>query len=243
MASTAGSQDQRKRTLEALERRFAVAKAELLQQQKKNKKLTVDECAKETLGSNPPISNASTATPSKKGNFSFSGSSQDVEENSQAYSQLLENIDEKLLPANSKFSNQKGSMADKILHELLQSGDSAQKYLQGSRSVKIDNWILLDNYVQGRAMSTGSHIRALKIHSKRSKRHMSMKQLKKSGVLKLPQALQKFDMFKPIHEMWKGYMNQLLKISGKNQLSQCLLGADLHGALILGLPSRSRWDG
>ncbi|OMO73492.1 hypothetical protein COLO4_27076 [Corchorus olitorius] len=92
MASTAGSQDQRKRTLEALERRFAIAKAELLQQQKKNKKLTVDEDAKGTLSSNPPISNASTATPSKK----------DVEENSQAYSQLLENIDEKLLPANSK---------------------------------------------------------------------------------------------------------------------------------------------
>ncbi|OMO72566.1 hypothetical protein CCACVL1_17710 [Corchorus capsularis] len=193
MASTAGSQDQRKRTLEALERRFAVAKAELLHQQKKNKKLSVDEDAKETLGSNSSISDASTATPSKK-----------------------------------------GSMADKILHELLQSGDSAQKYMQGSRSVKIDNWILLDNYVQGRPMSTGSHIRALKIHSKRSKRHMSMKQLKKSGALKLPQALQKFDMFKPMHEMWKGYMNQLRKINGKNQLAQCLLGADLHGALILG---------
>ena len=82
-------------------------------------------------------------------------------------------------------------MTDKILHELLQSGDSAQKYMQGSRSIKIDNWILLDNFVQGRVMSTGSHIRALKNHSKRSKRHMSMKQLKKTGVFKLPQAIQK----------------------------------------------------
>ncbi|XWS55780.1 hypothetical protein CRYUN_Cryun09bG0030000 [Craigia yunnanensis] len=226
MATTPGPQDQRKRTLEALERRFAVAKAELVQQQK-NKKISLDKDGKESFSINSSVANASIAPSSN------SSSKKDVEENSQAYSQLSEPIHENLLPANSKFSNKKGSMTDKILHELLQSGDSAQKYIQGSRSIKIDNWILLDNFVQGRVMSTGSHIRALKNHSKRSKRHMSMKQLKKSGVFKLPQAIQKFDAFKPMHEMWKSYMNQLLKITGKNQLAQCLLGADLHGALIL----------
>lgn len=82
-------------------------------------------------------------------------------------------------------------MVDMILHELLQHGDSAQKYLQGSRSKKIDNWILLDNYVQGRGKSTSSHIRALKAHSKRSKKHMSMKQHKKCGSFVLPQDRQK----------------------------------------------------
>ncbi|XVF76500.1 hypothetical protein PTKIN_Ptkin13bG0271200 [Pterospermum kingtungense] len=238
MATTPGPQDQRKRTLEALERRFAVAKAELLQQQKKYKKISTEEDGKESFSINSSVANASAPSSnssSKKGNFSFSGPSatQDVEENSQAYSQLSEPIHENLLSANSKFSNKKGNMTDKILHELLQSGDSAQKYMQGSRSIKIDNWILLDNFVQGKVMSTGSQIRALKNHSKRSKRHMSMKQLKKSGVFKLPQPIQKFDTFKPMHEMWKGYMNQLLKVTGKNQLAQCLIGADLHGALIL----------
>ncbi|KAK6290331.1 hypothetical protein POUND7_001872 [Theobroma cacao] len=238
MATSTGPQDQRKRTLEALERRFAVAKAELHQQQK-NKKTSVEEDGKETLSIDSSIANASIASSSnsssKKGNFSFSGpsTSQDVEENGQAYSRLLEPIHQSLLPANSKFSNNKGSVADKILHELLQSGDSARKYMQGSRSIKIDNWILLDNYVQGRVMSTSSHIRALKKHSKRSRKHMSMKQLKKSGAFELPQAIQKFDTFKPMHEMWKGYMDQLLKTTGKNQLAQCLLGADLHGAFIL----------
>ncbi|XVE76229.1 hypothetical protein DITRI_Ditri12bG0156100 [Diplodiscus trichospermus] len=220
MATTSGPQDQRKRTLEALERRFAVAKAELLQQQKKNKKISYEEDGRESCNINSCFAKSSIApspnSSSKKGNFSFSGpsTSQDVEENSQAYSQLLEPIHENLLPANSKFSNKKGSVTDKILHELLQSGDSAQKYMQGSRSVKIDNWILLDNFVHGRVMSTGSQIRALKNRSKRSKRHMSMKQLKKSGVFNMPQSIQKFDMFKPMHEMWKGYMNQLLKVSG-----------------------------
>ncbi|MBA0679443.1 hypothetical protein Goari_011209 [Gossypium aridum] len=36
-----------------------------------------------------------------------------------------------------------------------------------------------------------------------------------------------------MHEMWKGYMNQLLKTTRKKQLAQCLIGADLHVALIL----------
>ncbi|KAL4311029.1 hypothetical protein GQ457_01G016410 [Hibiscus cannabinus] len=240
MATAPVPQDQRKRTLEeALERRFAVAKAELFQQQKKNDKTFVEEVGKETPRRNSSFLNTpiatSSNTSSKKGNFPFlvPSSSQDVEENGEVYFKLLQPIHENLLPANSKFSNKKGSMADKILHELLQGGDSAQKYMQGSRSIKFDNWILLDNFVKGRLMSTGSQIRALKTHSKRSKRHMSMKQLKKSGVLKLPQDNQKFETFKPMHEMWKCYMSQLLKTTGKNQLAQCIIGADLHGALIL----------
>lgn len=86
----------------------------------------------------------------------------------------------------------RGSTVDNVLHGLFQNGDSAQKYLQGSRSMKIDNWILLDNYVQGRNVSPGSHIKALQIHSKRSRKHMSMKQLKRSGALDLPKDLQKW---------------------------------------------------
>ena len=88
-------------------------------------------------------------------------------------------------------SSRKGDKVDKILHELLQNGDSGQKYMQKSRKINIDNWILLDNYVQGRGVSTGSHIRALRMHSKRSKKHMSMKQHKKCGSFDLPQELHK----------------------------------------------------
>ncbi|XP_061376224.1 ribonuclease MRP protein subunit POP4 [Gastrolobium bilobum] len=232
--------DSRKRTLEALERRFAVAKAELLLKEKKNKK-TIDEDVK------PPIPAVSTSNDSslhlrrpssetpKKGNFSFSGHAtlQDIEEGGPAYAQLSLPVNENLLTTNEELSAEREGSIDSILHELLQKGDSAQRYMQGSRSMKIDNWILLDNYVHGRALSSGSQTRALRIHSKRSKKHMSMKQHKKHGSLDLPQEFHKFDIFKPMHEMWKDYIMQLLKSTGKNQLAQCLLGADLHGAIIL----------
>ncbi|EOA28437.1 hypothetical protein CARUB_v10024651mg [Capsella rubella] len=129
------------------------------------------------------------------------------------------------------FSSAKGTIVDKVLHNLLRSGDSAQKYLQGTKSVKLDNYILLDNFVQSRSSASGSKKVSQK-DSKRSKSRMSMKRLKKSGALHMPKDLQKFDLFKPMHGMWESYMMQLIKVTGKIQLSTTLLSADLHGAFM-----------
>ncbi|CAL5422442.1 unnamed protein product [Camellia sinensis] len=175
IAMTAGTtlQDQKKRTLDALQRRFALAEAELHLQQQKNKKRPHEENKGTTHNVNSSSANVTDALPSsnassKKGKFSFSGHAvtQDI-------------------------SDRRGSIVNQVVHDLLQSGDSAQKYMQGSRSMKIDNWILLDNLVQGRGASRSARIRALKTHSKRSKKHMSMKQHKKCGTLDLPQELHK----------------------------------------------------
>jgi ribonuclease P protein subunit POP4 len=86
-----------------------------------------------------------------------------------------------------QLSVERGGSIPGVLHEILQKGDAAVKYMKGSRNMKIDNWILLDNYVQGHALSSSSQTRALRIHSKRFKKHMSMKQHKKHGSLDLPQ--------------------------------------------------------
>ncbi|KAK8498265.1 hypothetical protein V6N12_073893 [Hibiscus sabdariffa] len=65
MATAPVPQDQRKRTLEeALERRFAVAKAERFQQQKKNDKTFVEEVGKETPRRNSSFLNTPIATSS-----------------------------------------------------------------------------------------------------------------------------------------------------------------------------------
>ncbi|KAG1338062.1 putative Ribonuclease p protein subunit p29 [Cocos nucifera] len=42
-----------------------------------------------------------------------------------------------------------------------------------------------------------------------------------------------FNLFKPMHEMWKSYIIELLKETRKKQLAECLLMADLHGAFFL----------
>ncbi|KAK3016648.1 hypothetical protein RJ639_006743 [Escallonia herrerae] len=271
MATETVTQDQKKRTFDALERRFALAEAELHQQkQQKNKIDRVSEKIN-PLAAHPPrrpavppssnaspmkdthrvtaaandwgktyyeggvTTNSSTAAPPQQHRIvSHSPNNYtDAEPNDPTYLPLSHPVHENLASTNVKFSGKGRGTVDQILHELLQKGDSAQKYMQGSRSKKIDNWILLDNLVQGRGTSGGARMRALKVQSKRSKKHMSMKQHKRCGSLNLPQEFHNFEMFKPMHEMWKGYIMQLLKTVGKNQLAQCLLSADLHGAVIL----------
>nr|XP_016509501.1 PREDICTED: uncharacterized protein LOC107826967 [Nicotiana tabacum] len=171
------AEEQKKRTMEALERRFAQAKAELEVQQHKNKKISVATTtttpvekngglARQGINSSPsPFKSKanSSSISSKKGYLSFSGhpSSQDVELNNPAYLQLSHSVDENLLKNTTEIT---GTVND-ILHDLLQHGDSAQKYMQGSKNVKLSDL-----------------------------------------------------------QYWP---------CRKNQLSQCLLNADLHGALIL----------
>ncbi|KAK4419168.1 hypothetical protein Salat_2329600 [Sesamum alatum] len=173
-------------------------------------------------------------TSSRKGNFSFLGhtSKQDVEVIEPAYLNLSHSVDENLLRTSVEVSDRKLTV-DRVLHELFQHGDSAQKYMQGSKTMKIENTILLDNYVQKSGKSTGGLMRALKNGSKRSKKHMSVKQHKQSGSFDLPKEFHNFELFKPMHEKWKSYILQLLKIIGKDQLPQCFVNADLHGAVIL----------
>ncbi|KAF8030968.1 hypothetical protein BT93_D0223 [Corymbia citriodora subsp. variegata] len=224
MATEEASQDQRKRALEeALERRFAVARAEAMQpQERRNNNRKFDGgSGREGDGGTGITSTVSSSVTSVN---------RDAEASDPTYSQLSQTMHENLLVQNLEISSRRGTGVDKVLHELLQKGDSAQKYMQGSRTMRLDDVILLDNYVPKRSTLAGARLRALRSHSKRSKTRMSSKQLKKCGSFDLPQDL-KFDFFKPMHEMWKGYITELLNISG-NQLAQCLLGADLHGAIV-----------
>ncbi|XP_075073916.1 uncharacterized protein LOC107779920 [Nicotiana tabacum] len=146
------AEEQKKRTMEALERRFAQAKAELQVQQHKNKKISVATTTTTTIavdqnnigltsqGINSKAKATSSAIPSKRGDLSFSGhtSAQDVELNNPAYLQLSLAVDENLLKITTEISGKIMTVND-ILHDLLQHGDSAQKYMQGSKNVKVDN--------------------------------------------------------------------------------------------------------
>lgn len=241
--SETSMEDQRRRTLEALERRFAQAKAEVVKtqqtQEQRSKKRPFENKEKIALNVEPSSADSAVKKPfsqssSRKGNISFSGhaSKQDVGANEPAYLKLSHSVHENLLPNGVEVSDRKSTI-DRVLHDLFQHGDSAQKYMQGSKSMKIENTILLDNYVQKGGTSGAGRTGKLPNGSKRSKRHMSLKQHKKIGSFDLPKEFQNFEIFKPMHEKWKSYVLQLLKIVGKDQLAQCFLNADLHGAIIL----------
>ncbi|GFP81477.1 ribonuclease p protein subunit p29 [Phtheirospermum japonicum] len=220
-------EDQKRRTLEALERRFAQAKTEVENKKHKAKKRPIED--KQNVASN--IESSSALSTSKKPKQDVS-SRKDAEVNEPAYFKLSHPVHENLLPSGVEVSDGKVTV-NRVLHELLQHGDAAQKYIQGSKNLKIENTILLDNFVQKSSMFSGGHNRALQNGSRRSKKHMSLKQHKISGSFDLPKEFHNFETFKPMHDKWKDYAQQLLKIVGKDQLAQCFLNADLHGAIIL----------
>ncbi|XP_057522397.1 ribonuclease MRP protein subunit POP4 isoform X2 [Amaranthus tricolor] len=226
MATKTIAEDPKKRAREALERRFALAKAEL-------KKCRVDSPLSKSVpaSSSALVGSSIEASPAIFPKYPVK---KDLEADGLTYSCLGQPVHLNLLTSVEICDKDKPSI-DKILHELLQKGDSAQKYIQGSRSIKWDNWILLDNFVRGNS----TFVNAFKANSKRSKKQMSMVQLKKRGLLDLPQELHKFVLFMPMHEMWKTYVTQLLKNAGKNNVAQSLLVADLHGAIFRVVPKRN----
>lgn len=85
----------------------------------------------------------------------------------------------------------RGDVVNKIVFDLLQHGDKGHKYTKGSIAMKIDNFIHLDNFVPRDGSLMDARVKALQSHSKRSKKHMTMRQLRKCGSLDLPKEFHK----------------------------------------------------
>ncbi|GAB2235734.1 hypothetical protein Drorol1_Dr00026174 [Drosera rotundifolia] len=233
-AADAVAEEQRKRAMEALERRYAVAEVEALRRSGNWKRRREEESGEKDSSGVAAASGRSggggLANRSSKSMFTR-GSELDDPIYQHINLPLHENLT--TIKGLCLMPDQKRDIAKHIMHELFKSGDIAEKFNHASRARKSDNWILLDNHVQGRG-TVVSNPRALQHQSKRSKKRMSMTQFKKYGAYQLPEEHRKFDTFVPIHEMWKNYVKQHLKYSSKDHRSvtMSLIGADLHGAVV-----------
>ncbi|CAL9153794.1 unnamed protein product [Musa hybrid cultivar] len=149
------------------------------------------------------------------------------------YSEISGIVHENLLRASDLKVPSTRDTVSKVINDIVQKGGEGSKYAKRGKSLRIDNWILLDNFVPKDDSLMDARLKALRSHSKRSKKHMSRRQHRKCGSFNLPNEYHNFDLFKPMHEMWKEYIVELLKEVGKKQLAECLLMADLHGAHLL----------
>ncbi|XP_028552792.1 ribonuclease P protein subunit p29 isoform X2 [Dendrobium catenatum] len=181
------------------------------------------------------------------------------------YSELLEGINDKLLNSESeneetckqfhtcvmcyscsflfigeKIVSNKADIVNKVVYDILQHGEEWNKFRRTSLKKKIDHCLLLDNFVPNVGVSMDARAKALRSHSKRSQKHMSLRQHRKCGTFDMPKELHKFELFKPMHDMWKAYILELLEESSKKQLAQCLLTADLHGAFVVVVECKTR---
>lgn len=74
----------------------------------------------------------------------------------------------------------------KVINDIVQKGGEGSKYAKRGKSLRIDNWILLDNFVPKDDSLMDARLKALRSHSKRSKKHMSRRQHRKCGSFNLP---------------------------------------------------------
>ncbi|KAI8594878.1 Rof/RNase P-like protein, partial [Dissophora ornata] len=61
---------------------------------------------------------------------------------------------------------------------------------------------------------------------------LTAKEKKALDVYSIPKETRKYELFVPLHELWKGYMEELFGSSNPMAFTQKLLKADFHGALI-----------
>uniref|UniRef100_I1PWJ6 Uncharacterized protein n=1 Tax=Oryza glaberrima TaxID=4538 RepID=I1PWJ6_ORYGL len=237
--------DQKKRTLEALQQRYAAAKAKKLQDKPRCQTRNKDSAPKPNLdasrkGKAPDFipSRTSAPFPSKKGLAISSSSASSGAflggETNPVYSELSFAPHDNLLQRSISDLDSM-DVVHNVVYDIIQKGGDARKITKGAKKLKLEKGILLDNYVHRGPRLVDAQAKSLLIHSKRSKRHMSLKQHKKCGSFDLPETLtlRKFDLYKPMHEMWKEYITELTKSTPKKQLSENLLSADLHGALVI----------
>ncbi|CAN6359758.1 unnamed protein product [Urochloa humidicola] len=238
--------DQKKRTLEALQQQYAAAKAKKLQDEqfRSHKKNNFD--APKPKFDTPRKGKAPELTPrqpfcqpsSHKG-VAFSSSSHKQKPSSSSGEEINPVYAELSCPLHENLFQHGISDFDctevvhNVIYDIIQKGGDSGKISKGAKKLKLEKGILLDNYVQRGPRLVDAQARSLLIHSKRSKQHMSLKQHKKCGSFDLDGTFHKYDLYKPMHEMWKEYIRELTKITPKKQLSENLLSADLHGALLI----------
>jgi len=234
--------DQKKRTLEAIQQRYAAAKAKKVQDEQPKYQKSKDSTPKPTFdarrkGKTPELTPSRTSTVKAQANSSYqqkpsASSGGDVHP---IYSELSFALHENLCQDDQDgFSELDGTdVVHSIVYDIIQKGGEAGRIAKGSKKLKLDKGILLDNYVQRAPILVDAQSQSLLVHSKRSKRHMSLKQHKKCGSFDLHDTFHRFDLYKPMHEMWKEYIRELTKSTAEKKVSEYLLSADLHGALII----------
>ncbi|KAJ1686669.1 hypothetical protein LUZ63_018059 [Rhynchospora breviuscula] len=230
---------QKKRALDALERRFAVAKAKLDQvDQFKSNPSEKDLRNPSTPPQLPSTQKGKSVLSSgsalqEKVSHSFDG------ENHPIYSELSEAVHESLLQGATMDPNRRDAV-EKVLVDILRNGDESGGFMSGVKKIKKENWVLLDNFISKDDNSlANARAKSLRSHSKRSRNHMSMKQHRQCGSFNFLEEFHNFERFKPMHAMWKEYICELVKDAGKKQLTERLLTADLHGAFLSVVESKT----
>lgn len=120
-----------------------------------------------------------------------------------------------------------------IVRELVQGSGKAVRNLDSILDSQVqERVLLLDNPAgHGKAVERARR-RAKQSLANRSSKHLSKRQHKLIGSYDLPLQYHKFDLFRPMHEMWKAYAREIVNDNRGKMIEPSLLHMDFHGAFL-----------
>lgn len=74
-----------------------------------------------------------------------------------------------------------------------------------------------------------------KSNKKPKRKEMSLKEKRSRGIYKISSKNQRYEMYLPLHELWTGYMQEMLNLTSESNLKVVypkLLRADYHGCIL-----------
>lgn len=136
-------------------------------------------------------------------------------------------------------SENDGKAIDSILRELVQDSGKSIRHIDGVLDSKIQSRVLLLDNPPGHGKAVEKARRkARESLGKRSKKHMSRRRHKLLGSKALPLQYHRFELFLPMHEMWKTYAKRLVEDNSGKMIEPSLLQMDLHGAVLAVLEAK-----
>ncbi|XP_024525491.1 ribonuclease P protein subunit p29 [Selaginella moellendorffii] len=137
--------------------------------------------------------------------------------------------------SNLKLANSDGKhVVAHLLENLWGKSSKASKEFEN----KQNQMVQLDNPTTRKMQSDKARARA-QLRSKRSMQRWSLRKHRRMGSYVLSSKYLKHELYAPLHEMWKEYMEDLIKGCSQRMMQSRILTAELHGAPMEVLASKS----
>lgn len=95
-----------------------------------------------------------------------------------------------------------------------------------------DKTVMLDNVKERTTPFQREEKRLEKLQNKKRSKVMKAKEQREKNMFKIPEEARKYEMYVPLHAMWKEYIDSLVGNATGAPLTAKLLKADLHGCCL-----------
>jgi len=120
------------------------------------------------------------------------------------------------------------AVSDLVASVIGKGHDTTEVWTQKVR----DKVLALDNVKEPRSLTKREEMQRQKLRAKKRSKMIKAKEKREKNMLKMPEDALKYELYIPLHTMWKDYLAATLNNSKGSALTAKILKADMHGCCI-----------